>query len=197
MLKVRLKARDLTASTVFAVLTSLGGWILIPLPITPVPFTLQVFFVLLSGAILGARLGAFAQMIYLLFGLVGLPVFAGGESGPGVLVGPTGGYLFGFVVAAYVTGKITQTKRSTCLAWMIFATLSGLFPIYLLGEIGLWMWLRSSVAIQLMVGVIPFLPGDIIKAIVAAYIASRKQLKQLLQEIDSTHDQTHTHMKIS
>ena len=182
MLKVRLKPRDLTASAVFAVLTSVGGWILIPLPITPVPLTLQVFFVLLSGAVLGGRLGALAQMIYLLLGLVGVPVFAGGESGPGVLVGPTGGYLFGFIAAAYVTGKITQTERSTRLVWMLFATLSGLFPIYLLGEIGLWMWLRnSSLPVLLMAGVIPFLPGDIIKAIVAAYIASRKQLKQLLQ----------------
>ena len=179
-MKVRLRPRDLTASAVFAVLTSIGGWILIPLPVTPVPFTLQVFFVLLSGAILGGRLGALAQMIYLLLGLVGLPVFAGGGSGPGVLVGPTGGYLFGFVAGAYVTGKITQTKRSTHLVWMIFATLSGLFPIYLLGEIGLWMWLRSSLPILLMAGVIPFLPGDVIKAILAGYIASRKQLKQLL-----------------
>jgi biotin transport system substrate-specific component len=178
---MRLKPRDLTASAVFAVLTSVGGWILIPLPITPVPFTLQVFFVLLSGAVLGGRLGALAQMIYLLLGVVGLPVFAGGESGPGVLVGPRGGYLFGFVAAAYVTGKITETKQSANLVWMIFATLSGLAPIYLLGEIGLWMWLRSSLPILLMAGVIPFLPGDIIKAIVAAYIASRKQIKQILQ----------------
>ena len=181
MLKVRLKPQDLTASAVFAVLTSIGGWILIPLPITPVPLTLQVFFVLLSGAVLGGDLAALAQVIYLLLGLVGLPVFAGGESDPGVLVGPRGGYLFGFVAAAYVTGKIMQTKRSTHLGWMIFATLSGLFPIYLLGEIGLWMWFRSSPPILLMTGVIPFLPGDIIKAIVAAYIANRKQLKQLLQ----------------
>jgi biotin transport system substrate-specific component len=178
---VRLKPQDLTASAVFAVLTSIGGWILIPLPITPVPFTLQVFFVLLSGAVLGGRFGAFAQMIYLLLGSVGLPVFAGGKSGPGILVGPTGGYLFGFVAAAYVTGKITQMKRSTSLVWMIFATLSGLFPIYLLGGIGLWMWIRSSLPGLLMAGVIPFLLGDIIKAIIAAYIASRKQLKQLLQ----------------
>ena len=177
-----LKPRDITVSVVFAVLTAIGAWISIPLPITPVPFTMQVLFVLLSGAVLGGRLGALAQMIYLLLGLVGLPVFAGGASGPSVLVGPTGGYLFGYVFAAYLTGRIAQSKRSPRLIWMIFATLSGLLLIYAFGEIGLWMWLKISFPALLMFGVIPFLPLDVIKAIMAAYIASRRQVKQLIQK---------------
>jgi len=179
---VRLKPRDVTVSAVFSVLTAIGAWISIPLPITPVPFTLQVFFVLLSGAVLGGRLGALAQIIYLLLGLIGLPVFAGGGSGPGVLVGPTGGYLLGFVLAAYLTGRIAEAKRFPCLIRMTLASLAGLVPIYLLGEIGLWMWLRSSLTVLLMFGVIPFLPADIIKAIIAAYVASRRQVRQLLQK---------------
>jgi biotin transport system substrate-specific component len=179
---VWLKPRDITVSVVFAVLTAIGAWISIPLPITPVPFTMQVLFVLLSGAVLGGRLGALAQIIYLLLGLVGLPVFAGGASGPSVLVGPTGGYLFGYVFAAYLTGRITESKRSPRLVWMIFATLSGLFLIYAFGEIGLWMWLKISFPALLMFGVIPFLPLDVIKAIMAAYIASRRQVKQLIQK---------------
>ena len=179
---MRLKPRDVTVSAVFSVLTAIGAWISIPLPITPVPFTLQVFFVLLSGAVLGGRLGALAQTIYLLLGLIGLPVFAGGGSGPGVLVGPTGGYLLGFVVAAYLTGKISEGKRFSCLIRMILGTLSGLVAIYLLGEIGLWMWLRSTLSVLLMFGVIPFLPADVIKALMAAYIASRRQMRQLLQK---------------
>jgi len=178
---VRLKPRDVTVSAVFSVLTAIGAWISIPLPISPVPFTLQVFFVLLSGAVLGGRLGALAQMIYLLLGLIGLPVFAGGESGPGVLVGPTGGYLLGFVVAAYLTGRIAEGERFSSLIRMILGSLSGLVPIYLFGEIGLWVWLRSSLPVLLMFGVIPFLPADVIKAIMAAYIASRRQMRQLLQ----------------
>ena len=143
---------------------------------------MQVLFVLLSGAVLGGRLGALAQMIYLLLGLVGLPVFAGGASGPSVVVGPTGGYLFGYVFAAYLTGRIARSKRSPHLVWMIFATLSGLFLIYAFGEIGLWMWLKISFPALLMFGVIPFLPLDVIKAIMAAYIASRRQVKQLIQK---------------
>ncbi len=176
------RPKDITISAVFAVLTAIGSWISLPLPITPVPFTMQVLFVLLSGAILGGRLGALAQMIYLLLGLVGLPVFAGGNAGPSVLIGPTGGYLFGFVFAAYLTGRIAQSKRSSHLSWMIFATLSGLLLIYALGEIGLWMWLRTSLPALLMVGVIPFIPLDIVKAILAAYIATRRQIKQLIHK---------------
>jgi len=179
---VRLKPRDVTVSAVFSVLTALGAWISIPLPITPVPVTLQVFFVLLSGAVLGENLGALAQTIYLLLGLIGLPVFAGGESGPAVLIGPSGGYLFGFVAAAYLTGKLAGSNRGSSFVRMLIANLSGLIPIYLFGEIGLWVWLRSSLSVLLMVGVIPFLPIDVIKAIMAGYVGSRKQVRQLLQK---------------
>ena len=178
---MRLKPRDVTVSAVFSVLTALGAWVSIPLPITPVPVTLQVFFVLLSGAVLGERLGALAQIIYLLLGLIGLPVFAGGESGPAVLVGPTGGYLVGFVAAAYMTGRLAKGSRGTSFIRMLMASVCGLIPIYLLGAIGLWVWLRSSLSALLVIGVIPFLPVDAIKAIIAGYIASRKQIRQLLQ----------------
>jgi biotin transport system substrate-specific component len=179
---MKLKPREITSSAVFAVLTAIGAWISMPLPITPVPFTLQVFFVLLSGAVLGGMMGALAQVMYLLLGLIGFPVFAGGESGPGVLIGPTGGYLVGFVFGAYVTGRIAQELRSPRLVWMALATTLGLIPIYTLGEIGLWIWVRSSFPLLLMAGVIPFLPGDIIKAVVAAFVATRRHLRQLIPQ---------------
>ena len=179
---MKLKPREITLSAVFAVLTAIGAWISVPLPITPVPFTLQVFFVVLSGAVLGEMMGALAQVIYLLLGLIGFPVFAGGESGPGVLIGPTGGYLVGFVIGAYVTGRIAQTLRSPRLVWMALATMLGLIPIYTLGEIELWLWVRSSFSLLLMAGVIPFLPGDIIKAVVAAFVASRRHVRELIPQ---------------
>jgi len=127
-------------------------------------------------------MGALAQVIYLLLGLIGFPVFAGGESGPGVLIGPTGGYLVGFVIGAYVTGRIAQTLRSPRLVWMALATMLGLIPIYTLGEIGLWIWVRSSFSTLLMAGVIPFLPGDITKAVVAAFVASRRHVRELIPQ---------------
>lgn len=175
-----LKTREITASAVFAVLTCVGAWASIRLPLTPVPITLQVFFVLLSGAVLGGRLGALSQVMYILLGISGLPVFAGGASGPGVLVGPTGGYLFGFIAGAYVTGWAGHSIAPTGFRRLILATLLGLCPIYLAGVIWLWFWLKSTPMIVLIAGILPFLPGDIIKAVVSAYVASRKQLTQII-----------------
>ena len=181
LFSMRLKAGDLTSSAVFAVLTAIGAWISIPVPFTPVPFTLQVFFVVLSGAVLGAMRGALAQVIYLLLGLFGFPIFAGGEAGPSVLIGPTEGYLFGFVFAAYVSGRIAEKARSPSLRHKTVATLAGLVPIYALGEIGLWLWARTPLSLLLAIGVVPFLPGDIVKAVAAAFVASRGQLKRLVK----------------
>jgi biotin transport system substrate-specific component len=179
--RVHSKARDITALALFAVLTMIGAWYSIPLPVTPIPVTLQVFFVLLSGALLGGRLGGLSQIVYIALGLVGFPVFAGFASGPAVLVGPTGGYLIGFVVGAYVTGKVSQARELASFRWLILATMSGLFPIYLLGNLWLWAWFRSPPMILLVAGILPFLPGDITKAILSAYVASRKQVKQFVR----------------
>lgn len=175
---MKLKPKEITASAVFAVLTSIGAWISIPL--APVPVTLQGFFVLLSGAVLGSKLGALSQVIYILLGLSGLPVFAGGKSGPGVLIGPTGGYLFGFVLAAFVTGWVKRLSAQPGFRHLILATLTGSCPIYLLGVTWLWIWLKSAPMTALVAGALPFIPGDIIKAIVAAYVASRKRLIQFI-----------------
>ena len=181
VVRVQSKTRDITASALFAVLTMIGAWFSIPLPVTPIPITLQVFFVLLSGAILGGRLGGLSQVMYILLGLVGFPVFAGLASGPTVLVGPTGGYLIGFVVGAYVTGRVSQAREFPSFRWLIVATMSGLFPIYLLGNLWLWAWLRSSPMILMFAGILPFLPGDLTKAVLSAYVASRKQVRQVVR----------------
>jgi len=175
-----LRTRDITASVVFSILTSIGAWIYIPVPNTPAPITLQVFFVLLSGTLLGGRLGALSQVTYILLGLGGFPVFAGGASGPAILVGPTCGYLLGFIVGAYVTGKVSQTRPSMRFSWLILANLLGLFPIYLLGGLWLWSWFNSR--LLLIASILPFLPGDLVKALFSAYVASRKQLKDLVRK---------------
>lgn len=175
-----LRTREITASAVFSVLTCVGAWASIRLPFSPVPITLQVFFVLLSGAVLGGRLGALSQVMYILLGVSGLPVFAGGASGPSVLVGPTGGYLFGFIAGAYVTGWVGHSFAPTGFRRLILATIFGLCPIYFMGVIWLWIWLKSTSMIVLVAGILPFLPGDIIKAVVSAYVASRKQLMQII-----------------
>ena len=100
----------------FIILTTLGAFIRIPLPFSPVPITLQTFFVLLSGALLGANLGITAQLSYVCLGLSGLPIFTGTGSGALYLFGPTGGYLAGFVLASFLLGKTIKYSRGNLLS---------------------------------------------------------------------------------
>ena len=101
------KLKRMMFAALFAALTAAVSWFKIPLPFTPVPITLQTLVVLLSGAMLGAYYGALAMILYITVGALGLPVFAGGGSGFGALLGPTGGYLFSYPLAAFVIGLFT------------------------------------------------------------------------------------------
>lgn len=110
------KLKGMVFAALFAALTGAVAWFKIPLPFTPVPITLQTLMVLLSGTMLGPYYGALAMLLYLTVGAIGLPVFAGGSSGVGALLGPTGGYLFSYPVAAYLIGVITQKKITKLLS---------------------------------------------------------------------------------
>ncbi len=158
--------RLLIFSALMAALTAIGAYIMIPLPISPVPVTLQNLFVVLSGMLLGAKAGFLSQIIYLALGLIGLPVFAGGTAGVGVLFSPTGGYLMAFPLAAYVIGKISggNIKIDAVSASI------GMILIYVLGAsfmVALWDFTPVQ---ALSAGVFPFLPGDIFKVVVAIAI---------------------------
>jgi biotin transport system substrate-specific component len=144
--------------------------VLITIPLSPVPVTLQTFFTYLAGAILGSYLGGLSQAIYVLLGAVGLPVFAGGKAGFGVLVGPTGGYLIGFIVGAFVIGKLVETKGNPGFSWILFSMSIGTLVIYVLGVIQLSVWVEG-IHNALIVGVLPFLLGDSLKILVAASMA--------------------------
>ncbi len=160
--------RDITYAALFAALIAVGAFATVPLG--PVPFTLQVAFVLLAGLVLGPRLAAFSVGAYLAMGLVA-PVYAGGTSGVGVLFGPTGGYLWGFLLAAIVTGLIAR-RGDPSLARLSAAALAGLLPIYLLGATWLAIHLQtSSFAVIIVGGVLQFLPLDVVKAFAAALAA--------------------------
>ncbi|MCK4418091.1 MAG: biotin transporter BioY [Candidatus Latescibacteria bacterium] len=158
-------------------LTAVGAFIRIPLPYVPVPFTLQVLFVFLAGALLGARLGALSQLVYLGLGLAGLPVFAGGAAGPGSILMPTFGYIIGFVFAAYVIGTLTQKTPVPQFRSTFLKILAGLPLIYLFGVVYLYLNLNlitgKSCSLQdaLLMGCLIFLPFDVVKAAIAAFIA--------------------------
>lgn len=173
------KSRFTPLAALFAALTALGAYIFIPLPFTPVPITLQTLFVYLAGDILGGYLGALSQIVYILLGVLGLPVFARGKGGGDVLIGPTGGYLIGFIVAAFIIGKLVKLKRNPTFVWFIFSNLIGTVVIYCFGIFQLSIWI-GSLKKAIILGIFPFLIGDLIKVWLAAYIATRNQIKKLI-----------------
>jgi biotin transport system substrate-specific component len=163
--------RGMAYASMFGALTALGAYIMIPLP--PVPVTMQTLFVDLSGALLGGSLGAMSQVVYILLGVVGLPIFAGGKAGAGVLLGPTGGYLTGFVAGAFVIGKVTAMREKPGLVWLICAMSLGIAVVYILGIAQLMVVAKLDLAKAIAVGLLPPLPGDILKIIAAALICRK------------------------
>jgi len=152
----------------FATLTGICAQIIIPLPWTPVPITLQTFAVLLTGVLMGRHWAGFSQMMYVGVGAAGFPWFSGFGGGIAHLTGATGGYLIGFIVAAWLVGNLWNSHRGFVPTIIIFTGATLL--IYLCGLLQLYVWLSSfgetPTLFELLVkGAIPFVPGDIIKAI--------------------------------
>ena len=151
----------------FSLLTAAAAQVSAPLPFTPVPLTGQTFAVLLTGALLGPRLGALAMLAYLAEGSAGLPFFRGGVGGVGHLLGPTAGYLFAFPAAAYVTGALAE--RGWDRRFVTAAAAMALGSLVILA--GGWAWLAVMTgdalkAFQLGVGW--FIVGDVVKVALAA-----------------------------
>jgi biotin transport system substrate-specific component len=146
--------------------TALAAQVAIPLPWTPVPITGQTFAVLLTGAVLGARRAFLAQALYLLEGALGLPVFAGGAAGVLKLVGPTGGYLMAFPFAAAAVGALCERGWDRRFGSMLAAMLLGSTVFFALGLLQLSRFVPGSTL--LAQGLLPFLPGDLIKSSLAA-----------------------------
>ena len=156
-----------------ACLTGLLAQLRIPLPFTPVPITGQVFAVLVCGALLGSGYGALSQLIYVTMGVMGVPWFAGGLSGFGVLTAFTGGYLVGFVVAALFLGACTRRSTGTrTFGGQVLLMLGAVAILYFFGWLHLVMGLRMSPAEAAASGLAPFVLGDVLKVVVAARLTS-------------------------
>ena len=168
--RMRLKSKsDLLVDTALVVVGSLFvalmAQVAIYLPFSPIPITGQTFAVLLIGMSYGSRLGSITLLAYLLEGAAGMPFFAGGLAGPSVLVSPTGGYLLGFTAAAWLVGRIADRSRVNKPLVALIAFITGSIVIYLFGAV----WLSTYVGFEqaIRVGVLPFLLGDMIKALLA------------------------------
>ena len=159
--------------SLFAALLCVSSYVV--LPIGPVPVTLQVLFVLLAGAVLGAEMGALSVVIWIMLGAFGLPVFAGGKAGPMVLIGPTGGYLLGFVICAWTVGFLTRGNPRSKLRSGA-AMLVGLTIAYAVGLAGFMasfaFFLQKPMSVQqaLAIAVYPFIAFDLVKIILAAWL---------------------------
>ena len=162
------KLRWTVLASLMAALTAVGAYIYVP--VGPVPIALTTLFVLLSGLLLGGRWGLTSMGLYLLVGAIGMPVFAGGRGGFPHFFGPTGGDLFGYALSAWVTGVVSERSRGL-LAVEVLAVIAGAVSIYLVGVPWLKVVTRISWTKALMVGMVPFLIGDALKASVALILA--------------------------
>lgn len=151
---------------VASLVTAAAAQVEIRLPWTPVPITGQSFAVLLSGLVLGARRAFLAQVLYLAEGAAGLPFFAGGAAGAVQLVGPTGGYLLAFPLAAAFTGLLAERGWDRNPFTMFAAMLSGSAIVFALGLAQLSRFVPADAL--LASGLLPFLPGDLVKSAIAA-----------------------------
>ncbi len=168
-----MKPKHIIFAGLFAALTAIGAFIKIPLPY--VPLTLQVFFCLLSGILLGARVGLFSQIVYIAVGLMGLPVFTAG-GGPGYVLNPTFGYLAGLIVCAFVIGKLSERLTKVSITKLFLINILGVLIIYAVGVPylylikNLYLGAETPLSKVLYGGFLITIPGDILKSYLAALI---------------------------
>lgn len=175
-----LSVRDMAFCGLFTALIATGAFIQINIPVQPFPmhFTMQFFFVLLAGFVLGPRLGTFSVCIYLAVGLIGVPVFAAG-GGPAYLIRPTFGFLLGFACACYVAGTIAGLSDKISVRWYLFSAFWGMMVMYLSGMV--YFYFISNFVIHMpvtwkLVFINCFLltvGGDFLLCLLAAMLAGR------------------------
>ncbi|MGI6650087.1 MAG: biotin transporter BioY [Bacillota bacterium] len=151
----------------FTSLIIIGGYISVPIPVGPVPIILADFFVMVTGLFLGFKWGLTSVALYLSLGALGLPVFSSGTSGLAVLFGPTGGYLFGYLLVAASVGFISSRGQQSMVTNLL-ALVVGNILLYVIGVPCLKIVMNLGWAGALAAGLTPFIPGIIIKIIVAS-----------------------------
>jgi len=154
----------------FAALTIVCSQIIIP--IGPVPISMGTFAVLLAGGILGAKYGALSQIVYVTLGICGVPVFAGFRSGLAVLAGPTGGFLVGYIIAAFVVGFLIRRFPGRYYKTILLMAV-GPLCYFLPGFLWFMAMTGNGAWASLTIAVLPFLPGDAAKVILAALLTQR------------------------
>lgn len=149
----------------FTALTAACSIVSVPLPFSPVPVNLALLAVYLAGGLLGSKYGFLSMVIYVILGAFGVPVFHNLTGGLGIIMGPTGGFIFGYMAAAFLTGFIYHKNKST--RSLLVAITAGLLACYSLGLLWFMYLTNSGLMTALALCVIPFIPGDILKIVAA------------------------------
>ena len=168
----RSKTYDIVYIAVFAVIMSICSWISIPIPGTSVPINLATFAVILAGLMLGSRDGAIAMLVFLALGAIGVPVFHSFTGGMGIVFGPTGGFLIGYIALAFFAGLAAKESEHPVRNYILF-TVIGEVVLYALGSAWFIFQAGSNIQTALMACVVPFLPGDAVKMVLAYLVAGR------------------------
>lgn len=174
---MKITPRDMILTALFASLTAIGAYIIIPLPY--IPLTLQVFFCLLAGVILGSKLGMLSQLVYATIGLIGLPIFAGGQGGITYIFKPSFGFIIGFIIAAYFIGRIVESYKTINIFNIFLALIAGVIVIYIFGVsymmliVNLYLGKEMALLGAIKAGVTPFILADIVKAFLASLLAAQ------------------------
>ncbi|HBT46897.1 MAG TPA: biotin transporter BioY [Peptococcaceae bacterium] len=168
-----MKAKEMSWVALFAALIAVLAQVSITLPFTPVPLTGQTLGVFLAGVVLGRRLGAMAVLVYLLLGAAGLPVFARGGAGIARFFGPTGGYLWGFLAGVYLQGWITGSSPRLSYLRAAGGMVVCLAAVYGLGVLQLAYLMKLPLSKALAMGVLPYVPLDLAKLVLAALVGVR------------------------
>jgi biotin transport system substrate-specific component len=167
------RARLAVGVVAFALATVFGAQIAVPVPLTPVPITLQTMFVILAGVVLGPRAGAASMVLYVGAGAMGAPVFSNGGAGIAWLMGPTGGYLLSYPASAFAAGWIASKWRSGrgSVLLLLAGLVVGVIVQYASGLAQLTLLTGRPFVEVLAMGAVPFLFGDAVKIATAAWIA--------------------------
>ena len=172
----RISTQELVLGGVFTTLIAVGAFIKIPVPV--VPFTLQFLFTMLAGLLLGGRRGAMSVGVYILLGLIGLPIFAEG-GGFWYILKPSFGYLLGFMLAAYLTGRMVERRARVSTGWVIAVNFLGLFIVYAAGMIYYYVICNYVIDTPIALGplflycFVLAVPGDICLCVLAAILTVR------------------------
>lgn len=174
---MKLSIKEITLCSLFASLTAIFAQIYIPLFFTPVDINMGPLIVLMCSLVIGKKCGIISQTVYIMMGVIGLPVFGHFSSGLSTLAGPTGGYIVGYVITAFVVGTINEnsylnSKFNKTFIY-IFSMICGIISCYICGTIYFMYLTKTNLIQSLFLCVIPFLIGDLIKILIATFLSNK------------------------